>query len=154
MQIATWNVNSIRTRLEQVQDWLTTSQADLICLQETKVEDSIFPRKPFESNGHKVYVFGQKAYNGVALISSCELEDVRKGFSGELKQEGEKDVNVIAKAAGIGNPKRIYILRKQVKSQSPRVFLQLLSQLLEIEAAIKNGLGPKEAFRDGFLSTI
>ncbi len=71
-----------------------------------------------------------------------------------LEQEGERDVNVIAKAAGIGNPKRIYVMRKQLKGQSPGIFLQLLSQLLEVEAEIKRGLGAKEAFRDGFLSTI
>ncbi|MFY8149909.1 MAG: DNA polymerase III subunit delta [Prochlorococcaceae cyanobacterium] len=68
-----------------------------------------------------------------------------------LEKAGETDVNVIARAAGIGNPKRIYVLRKQLRRRSPERLLQLLSQLLEVEALLKRGVPPGEAFRDGFL---
>ena len=68
-----------------------------------------------------------------------------------LEQAGEQDVAVIAKAAGIGNPKRIYVMRKQIRGKSPQQFLQLLSQLLEVEAALKRGSEGGDAFRDGFL---
>ena len=68
-----------------------------------------------------------------------------------LEQQGETDVNAIAKAAGIGNPKRIYVMRKQLRGRRPGLFLQLLRQLLEVEAALKRGAEPADAFRDGFL---
>ena len=68
-----------------------------------------------------------------------------------LDQQGESDVNAIAKAAGIGNPKRIYVMRKQIRGRSPARFLTLLRQLLEVEAALKRGSDAGDAFRDGFL---
>ena len=68
-----------------------------------------------------------------------------------LDRQGEQDVNAIAKAAGIGNPKRIYVMRKQIRGRQPSHFLQLLSQLLEVESALKRGSDPGDAFRDGFL---
>ena len=70
-----------------------------------------------------------------------------------LEQQGERDVNVIAKAAGIGNPKRIYVMRKQLQGRPPQRFLKLLSRLLEVEAALKRGALPGDAFRDGLIST-
>lgn len=70
-----------------------------------------------------------------------------------LDQQGETDVNAIAKAAGIGNPKRIYVMRKQIRGRPPARFLLLLRQLLEVEAALKRGSEPGDAFRDGFLLT-
>jgi DNA polymerase-3 subunit delta len=60
-------------------------------------------------------------------------------------------VNAIAKAAGIANPKRIYVMRKQIRGRKPARFLALLGQLLEVEAALKRGSDPGDAFRDGFL---
>ena len=68
-----------------------------------------------------------------------------------LEQAGEQDVAVIAKAAGIGNPKRIYVMRKQIRGKAPQQFLRLLSQLLDVEAALKRGTEGRDAFRDGFL---
>ena len=70
-----------------------------------------------------------------------------------LDQQGDNDVNAIAKAAGIGNPKRIYVMRKQIRGRQPARFLVLLRQLLEVEAALKRGGNPGDAFRDGFLLT-
>jgi len=68
-----------------------------------------------------------------------------------LDAQGEQDVAVIAKAAGIGNPKRIYVMRKQIRGRPSGRFLRLLGQLLEVEAALKRGIDPGDAFRDGFL---
>ena len=68
-----------------------------------------------------------------------------------LDHQGETDVNAIAKAAGIGNPKRIYVMRKQIRGRPPARFVELLRQLLEVEAALKRGSDAGEAFRDGFL---
>jgi DNA polymerase-3 subunit delta len=68
-----------------------------------------------------------------------------------LEASGERDPAVIAKAAGIGNPKRIFVMRKQIRGKTPDQMLTLLSQLLEVEAALKRGREAGEAFRDGFL---
>ncbi len=84
MLIATWNVNSIRTRKSQVEEFLNEIKPDLLCLQETKVQDSDFPNEYFEKLEYHLSYFGQKSYNGVALISKSPLEDIRFGMSGEL----------------------------------------------------------------------
>ncbi len=94
MKVATWNVNSIRSRLEHATHWLTThSDVDLLCLQETKVQDEQFPRSAFEDLGYQLHVSGQKSYNGVALIAKNPLSDVRVGFAGVLPtpQVGDLD---------------------------------------------------------------
>ena len=68
-----------------------------------------------------------------------------------LEQQGERDVAVIAKAAGIGNPKRIYVMRKQLQGRNSQRCLSLLGRLLTVEAALKRGAQPGAAFRDGLL---
>ena len=87
MRIATWNVNSVRTRLEQVSAWLTSEQPEVLCLQETKVTDDLFPRQAFEALGYQLALSGQKAYNGVAIASRLPLEDVQIGFDALLGPE-------------------------------------------------------------------
>ncbi len=86
MLIASWNVNSIRSRISQVIKWLKESNADVLCLQETKVLDKDFPIKAFEELGYQVRVYGQKSYNGVAIISKSDFHDVKYGFSGEINK--------------------------------------------------------------------
>ena len=80
MLIATWNVNSIRTRLSQIIDWIDKVNPDILCLQETKVIDDSFPTEAFKKLGYFVEVYGQKSYNGVAIISKLKAENVKKGF--------------------------------------------------------------------------
>ena len=86
MLIASWNVNSIRSRLSQVIKWLEDEQPEVLCLQETKVSDQDFPDKAFEDIGYRVKFYGQKSYNGVAIISKDKIADIRYGFDGELNQ--------------------------------------------------------------------
>lgn len=80
MKIATWNVNSIRTRLAHVIQWLESNPVDVLCVQETKVVDADFPKEALEAIGYLTYVSGQKSYNGVALLSRVPLEAVSMGF--------------------------------------------------------------------------
>ena len=89
MRIATWNVNSVRTRLDQVVAWLEQTQPDVLCLQETKVADALFPHAAFEALGYATAISGQKAYNGVAILSRLPLEDVRIGFEALLPDDPE-----------------------------------------------------------------
>lgn len=87
MKIATWNVNSIRSRLEHVVQWLQDNSLDVLCLQETKVVDQDFPRSPFEQLNYHIYTSGQKSYNGVAILSRSPLEEVNIGFAPILGRE-------------------------------------------------------------------
>ncbi len=76
MKIATWNVNSLKVRLGHVLDWLAGSEADVLCLQETKLTDENFPQADIEAAGYNVVFSGQKTYNGVAIISKSAATDV------------------------------------------------------------------------------
>ena len=89
MLIATWNVNSVRTRLSQIINWINQVNPDILCLQETKVIDNDFPIKPFEELGYEVIASGQKSYNGVAIITKIAPENVNKGFSGYLGNQND-----------------------------------------------------------------
>ena len=87
LRIATWNVNSVRTRLDQVAGWLKAEGPDVLCLQETKVADELFPHAAFEALGYRAVISGQKAYNGVAILSRLPIEDVRVGFAALLPDD-------------------------------------------------------------------
>lgn len=76
MRIAAWNVNSLKVRLPQLLDWLADRQPDVVCLQETKLEDANFPRSEIEAAGYRVAFSGQKTYNGVALLARSEPGEV------------------------------------------------------------------------------
>lgn len=80
MKIATWNVNSIAIRLEQVLAWLKTHDIDVLCLQETKCVDEKFPLEEIRNNGYNAAFMGQKSYNGVAILSKHSIEDVQYNF--------------------------------------------------------------------------
>ena len=82
MRIATWNVNSIRQRMDNVQAWLNERKPDIVCLQEIKCTDDAFPREVFEGLGYNVAVHGQKAFNGVALLSKLPFDEVKSGLDG------------------------------------------------------------------------
>ena len=77
---ATWNVNSVRARLTHVLDWLRADPVDVLCLQETKVTDELFPSEPFRELGYTATTHGQKTYNGVAVLSRHPVEDVSRGL--------------------------------------------------------------------------
>ncbi|NIP72813.1 MAG: exodeoxyribonuclease III [Gammaproteobacteria bacterium] len=78
MKIASWNVNSLKVRLQQVLDWLASAQPDLVGLQETKTPDEVFPHAELEAAGYRAICSGQKTYNGVAILSRLpdEPEDI------------------------------------------------------------------------------
>ena len=103
MRIASWNVNSVRTRLDQVVRWLAEEEPDVLCLQETKVDDPLFPHAAFTDLGYTTAISGQKAYNGVAIVSRLPLEDVQVGFSALLPGDSE--------AAQLGEQKRVISAR-------------------------------------------
>jgi len=83
MRIATWNVNSIRQRMDSLQSWLKEREPDVVCLQEIKCTDEAFPREPLEALGYNVAVHGQKTFNGVALLSKLPFDEVKPRLDGE-----------------------------------------------------------------------
>lgn len=82
MKLASWNVNSLKVRLPQLLDWLAQHGPDIVCLQETKLEDDKFPVLEVEAAGYHCAWSGQKTYNGVAILSRGPLEDVATGIPG------------------------------------------------------------------------
>ena len=82
MKIATWNVNSLAVRLPQVLDWLAANPVDLLCLQELKLTDDKFPHDALQAAGYTAAAFGQKTYNGVAILSRHPLRDVVRNITG------------------------------------------------------------------------
>lgn len=82
MRIATWNVNSIRTRVGRVVDWLDRSECDVLAMQEIKCKPEQFPLEAFEQAGYSITMHGLNQWNGVAFASKLKAEDVEIGFSG------------------------------------------------------------------------
>ena len=83
MRIATWNINGIKARIENLLQWLQTSGPDIVCLQEIKSVDEDFPRLEIESLGYNVETHGQKGFNGVAILSKLRFDEVIRGLPGE-----------------------------------------------------------------------
>ncbi len=115
MRIATWNVNSVKQRVEPLVKWLRERQPDVVCLQEIKCVDEAFPREPIEELGYNIATHGQKAYNGVALLSKFPLEEVKSGLPGDDLDEharfleaivptGKKTVRIASIYLPNGNP--------------------------------------------------
>lgn len=100
LSITSWNVNSIRTRLDHVLTYLYDHQPDVVCLQETKVEDRLFPRVPFMELGYTVSLHGGKALAGVATLTKTAPDAVQCGFA-----EGEKDRHPRVLAVTLGDLK-------------------------------------------------
>ena len=82
MKLATWNVNSLAVRLPQLLDWLALHAPDALCLQETKLADDKFPAAAIEAAGYRAHWFGQKTYNGVALLTRTEATDITRNIPG------------------------------------------------------------------------
>jgi len=83
MRFATWNINSVKQRIENLVAWLTARTPDVVCLQETKCVDDAFPREPLEALGYNVAIHGQKTFNGVAILSKAKFDEVTPRLPGD-----------------------------------------------------------------------
>lgn len=104
MRIATWNVNSIRARVDRVVDWLVASDIDVLAMQETKCKDEQFPRAAFEAAGYDIVAHGLNQWNGVAFASRLPMTDASVGFDGMpgfLKGHEGDDAPAEARALGV-----------------------------------------------------
>lgn len=98
MRIVSWNVNSLRARLERVEEWLGEVQPDVLCMQETKLADDAFPALTFDALGYESAHFGQGRWNGVAILSKVGLRDVVTNFAGGV--EPDPDARIITATCG------------------------------------------------------
>lgn len=99
MRLATWNVNSIRTRVDRVTDWLERADVDVLAMQETKCTDEQFPTMPFAAAGYEVTHVGLNQWNGVAIASRVGIDDVEVGFAGQPTWSAKPDRENSAAAA-------------------------------------------------------
>jgi len=114
MKIISWNVNSVRARLENILHYIKNSQPDVLLLQEIKTKEETFPKDTFRDAGYESYVFGQKSYNGVAIVSKLKVNNININFTkDELKQSriisgeiklGAKKIELINIYVPNGNP--------------------------------------------------
>ncbi len=101
-KFATWNVNSLAVRLPQVLDWLAAHPVDALVLQETKLTDDKFPTMEIGEAGYQVQWFGQKTYNGVALISRERADDVVKNITGYADEQARVIAGTVGGVRVIG----------------------------------------------------
>jgi exodeoxyribonuclease-3 len=101
LRIATWNVNSIRARRERLLRWLEREAVDVLCLQELKVSDEEFPALDLQALGYHSAVFGQKTYNGVAILARERPRDVERGFGAPDGEEDEQARLIAGTVAGV-----------------------------------------------------
>ena len=114
MRIATWNVNSINARLENVLAWIEAAQPDVAGFQELKCVDEKFPAESFERLGYNVITHGQKTYNGVALLSKQPFEDVRRGLPGSDVDDHARYIEAV-----ISGPKPIRVASIYLPNGNP-----------------------------------
>ena len=110
MRIVTWNVNSIRQRIEHLRKYLKEMQPDVVCLQELKCADEAFPRMEIEAAGYNALVHGQKTFNGVAILSKRPFDETRIGLPGdESDSQARYAEAVISHGAGVVRVASIYL---------------------------------------------
>ncbi len=109
MKLATWNVNSLAVRLPQVLDWLTANPVDALVLQETKLTDDKFPHAAIEAAGYEVKWFGQKTYNGVALLSRTPALNIVRNIPGFEDEQARVIAGTVAGVRVIG----VYVVNGQ-----------------------------------------
>ena len=110
MRIATWNVNSVRARLPRIVPWLAEHKPDVVMLQEIKCQDPQFPCEALGELGYNIETFGQKTYNGVAILAKSRITDVKRGLLDEVE---DKESRVIAATVGDVMFVNVYVVNGQ-----------------------------------------
>jgi exodeoxyribonuclease-3 len=128
-KITTFNTNSVRARLPIILDWIQRERPEVLCLQETKVQDQDFPVEKFEGIGYRAIVRGQKSYNGVALITRLQADKIRT----DLHSKGDDDARFLSARVGVINIVNVYVPQGyEVDSEKFRYKLKWLKELLSL----------------------
>ena len=139
-KIATWNVNSIRTRLILLLQWLKEHNPDVVCLQETKVEDSRFPVWDLQQAGYESVYYGQKSYNGVAILSKHPIQDTQLGFLNGYDRENARLIAATISGMRVVN---VYVPQGQTtESDKFQYKLKFFAELIQEFQAEKNSGKP------------
>jgi exodeoxyribonuclease III len=140
MRIATWNVNSLRARLERVEEWIGYARPDVLCMQETKVLDAAFPAMAFSALGYEWTAHGDGARNGVAIVSRVGLEDVAVGFGGSVDEQGTR---LVAATCGGVRVHSVYVPNgRSIESEHYEAKLLWLKELRDHLAATASPSDP------------
>ena len=139
IKIATWNVNSIRIRLPLMLSWLAEQKPDIVCLQETKVEDFQFPEQELREAGYHSVYHGQKSYNGVAILSRLPIQKVQYGFFSGYDAENKRLIIAIIEDINIIN---VYVPQGQT-TDSPK-FQYKLAFLENLQKEIFSTFSPND----------
>src|SRR5919201_645643 len=135
MRLATWNENSLRVRLPHLIDWLRQASPDVVCLQETKIEDANFPIAELEAEGYQAVYSGQRGYNGVAILSRAPLNDVTHGMFG-FADEHKRVI-----AANVGELRVINVYAPNGQAPGTEKYLYKLRWYEAAAAWLKDELG-------------
>ena len=100
MKIVTWNINGVRARIDVLVAWLKESQPDIVCLQEIKTMDEGFPRAEIEAHGYHVETHGQKGFNGVAILSKLQPDEINRGLPGDDTDEQSRFIEGVFSVKG------------------------------------------------------
>ena len=100
MKIATWNINGVKARIDNLTQWLKDSNPDIVCLQEIKTVDEGFPRLEIEAMGYHVETHGQKGFNGVAILSKSKPDEVSRGLPGDPLDEQARFIEAVFSLPG------------------------------------------------------
>ena len=142
MNVATWNVNSVRSRLDRVLGWTARVLPDVLCMQETKTTDDLFPVAAFEELGYHVELFGQKTYNGVAILSKKPLQDVVRGLPDAPGTEPDVQSRLIAGTVGGVRIVNVYVPNGQ--SPDSDKFIYKLNWLVRLRSFLEATASPKD----------
>jgi exodeoxyribonuclease III len=121
MRIASWNVNSIRARLEHLRTFVATAKPDVVCMQETKVEDDKFPVEALGDAGYRVVHVGQKTYNGVAIAArfGLSIDDVKKNLDGDDDESPRRLIAATIEGVRVVN---VYVPNGQAVGTKPFLY--------------------------------
>jgi exodeoxyribonuclease-3 len=110
MKIATWNINGVKARIENLLQWLQNAAPDIVCLQEIKSVDEDFPRLEIEALGYNIETHGQKGFNGVAILSKLKFDEVVRGLPGDPQDVQSRYIEgVFSTASGVVRVASIYL---------------------------------------------
>jgi exodeoxyribonuclease-3 len=137
LSICTWNVNSIRKRLDHVSEYLAEHEPDIVCLQETKVEDALFPKGPFLELGYQVTIHGGRALCGVATLTKVKPEETHSGFLEGPPDKHPRILNVLVDGVRVYN---LYV--PNGTSLGSEAFAYKLSWLERLKAEIEGNYEP------------
>jgi exodeoxyribonuclease-3 len=145
MLVATWNVNSVKQRLDNLVAWLSERQPDIVCLQETKCVDEAFPREPLEALGYNVAIHGQKTFNGVAILSKQPFDEVTPRLPGDDEDDHARFLEaVISIRSGVLRVASIYLPNGNPPNTDKYVFklrwMERLRQYAERRLALEEPL--------------